>query len=87
MSHLPKCSCSLMKLAPTPPQMRQPEMGREGDQIDAHRGISDMHLPLRQRQGDAGQRGKCFLFLTFLAWITVQAEQRSPAIMASVALS
>ena len=36
-SHLARCSCSLMRPTPTPPQMRQPEVGREGDQIDAHK--------------------------------------------------
>lgn len=59
-----------MRLTPTPPQIRKPEVGREGDQIDAHTGISDMHLPLSQRQGDAREKRRCFLSLTFLAWIT-----------------
>ena len=51
-------------------------MGREGDQIDAHTGISDMHLPLSQRQGDAEEKRKFFLSLTFLAWITEFKQSR-----------
>jgi len=56
--------------------MRQPKVGREGDQIDAHTGISDMHLPLSQRQGDAEEKRKFFLSLTFLAWITEFKQSR-----------
>lgn len=67
--------------------MRQHEVGRGGDHIDAHRGISDMHLPLSQRQGDARYRRKFFSSDIFGVDNRVQAEQRSPAIMASVALS
>lgn len=65
-----------MRPATSPPQINQPEVGRKGDQIDAHTGISDMHLPLNQRQGDARERRKCFLSLTFLAWITEFKQSR-----------
>lgn len=65
-----------MRLTPTPAQMRQPGVGREGDQIDAHRDISDMHLPLTQRQGDARHRRKILFPLTFLVRITEFKQTR-----------